>query len=109
MTNWELALCTLGMIASTALPRALPLTLLADKPIPIKAMRWLGYVPAAILAALAAPDIFLNQDAQLYLSFDNVFLLAALPTLLVAVVSKSLFGSLATGMGVVALLRWLLG
>ena len=58
MTNFDLALCTLGMVLGTALPRALPMTLLADRPMPPKARRWLSFVPAAILAALVAPDIF---------------------------------------------------
>lgn len=105
MTPLELALCTLGMALGTALPRALPMTMLSEKAMPPKVQRWLTFVPAAILAALVAPDIFL-RDGALFLSTDNIFLLAALPTLLVAWKTRSLFASLAAGMGLVALCRW---
>ena len=36
MTNFDLALCTLGMVLGTALPRALPMTLLASCVIVVK-------------------------------------------------------------------------
>ena len=108
MTNFDLALCTLGMVLGTALPRALPMTLLADRPMPPKARRWLSFVPAAILAALVAPDIFLREGA-LFLSTENMFLLAAPPTILGSWKTRSLFATLAAGMFLVALGRWWLG
>lgn len=105
MTNLDLALCTLGMVLGTALPRALPMTLLADRPMPSKVRRWLAFVPAAILSALVAPDIFL-QEGRPFLSLDNMFLLATPPTILVAWKTRSLFATLAAGMALVALGRW---
>lgn len=105
MSNLELALCTGGMILGTFLPRVLPMTLLAGRALPESARVWLGFVPAAILAALVAPEIFL-VDGRLALSTDNTFLLAAFPSILVAWRTKSLFATLAFGMGAVALLRW---
>ena len=59
MTHLELALCTGGMILGTFLPRVLPMTILAGRPLPEAARVWLGFVPAAVLAALVAPEIFL--------------------------------------------------
>jgi len=105
MTDLELALCTAGMVLGTALPRALPMNLLAGRPIPEKVRIWLSFVPCAILAALVVPDIFL-RDNSLYLSTDNVFLLASAPTLFVAWRTRSLFATLAAGMALVALIRW---
>ena len=96
MTHLELALCTGGMILGTFLPRVLPMTLLAGRPLPEAARVWLGFVPAAILAALVAPEIFL-VDGKLALSMDNTF---------VAWKTRSLFATLAAGMASVALLRW---
>lgn len=108
MTTLDLALCTLGMMLGTALPRALPMTLLADRPMPFRVRRWLAFVPAAILAALVAPDIFL-REGELFVSTDNMFLLAALPTILVAWKTRSLFATLAAGMILVAVGRWWTG
>ena len=105
MTNLELALCTGGMILGTFLPRVLPMTFLAGRPLPDAARIWLGFVPAAILASLVAPEIFL-VDGRLSLGLDNTFLLAAFPAVLAAWKTKSLFATLAVGMGAVALLRW---
>lgn len=105
MSSLELALCTGGMILGTFLPRVLPMTLLAGRALPESAHVWLGFVPAAILAALVAPEIFF-VDGRLALSTDNTFLLAAFPSILVAWRTKSLFATLAFGMGAVALLRW---
>ncbi len=105
MTHLELALCTGGMVLGTLMPRVLPMTLLAGKPLPDAARVWLGFVPAAILAALVAPEIFL-VDGKLAVNTDNTFLLAALPAIIVAWKTKSLFVTLAAGMGAVALLRW---
>ncbi len=108
MDNSFLALCTLGMVASTALPRILPMSLLAKREMPEAFRVWLSYVPVAILAALVAPEIFLKGES-LWLSFDNVFLLGLLPTLFTAYFSKSLFGTLSVGMLSVALLRYFFG
>lgn len=107
MTGLELFICTIGMAIGVALPRVLPLTLLADKELSLTARTWLGFVPAAILAALVAPDIFL-QEGSISLSTDNIFLLAAVPTLLVAWKTRSLLWTLAAGMACVAGLRWFL-
>ena len=105
MTHLELALCTGGMILGTFLPRVLPMTILAGRPLPEAARVWLGFVPAAVLAALVAPEIFL-VDGRLALNTDNIFLLAALPSILVAWKTGRLFATLAAGMGAAALLRW---
>ena len=104
MTTWELLLCVVGMAVVTALPRVLPLTLLAGRSLPPTFIRCLSFVPASVLAALLAPELLLRDD-RLFLSTDNLFLLAALPTLFVAWKTNSFFGSIATGMLAVALGR----
>jgi len=75
-------------------------------------MRWLEMVPPAVLAALLAPEILLRADdggaKTLFLSPDNIFLLAAIPTVIAGWLTKSFFGTVAVGMGTVALLRWLM-
>ena len=106
MNTWELFLCVAGMSLVTALPRVLPLTLLAGRRLPAAFVHCLSFVPVTVLAALLAPELLL-RDGGLYFSFDNLFLLAALPTLFVAWKTNSFFGSIATGMLAVALGRLL--
>lgn len=101
-------LLILGMAVVTYIPRAAPLMLLSSRELNPLLMRWLEMVPAAVLAALLAPEILLRTAGEhkaLFLSPDNVFLLAAVPTLLAGWLSKSFFGTVAVGMGAVALLR----
>lgn len=105
MNTWELLLCLAGMSLVTALPRILPLTLLAGRALPPIFTRCLSFVPVAVLAALLAPEL-LVRNGGLSLGPDNPFLLAAVPTFLVAWRSNSFFGSIATGMAAVALARW---
>ena len=104
-------LLILGMAAVTYIPRVLPLWLLSNKSLHPAFMRWLEMVPPAVLAALLAPSLFLRDEAggkALFLSLDNMFLLAAIPAFLVAYATKSFFGTVAAGMAALAFLRWLL-
>lgn len=108
MTGLDLILCIIGMALGTALPRVLPLTWLADREMPDLVQRWLSFVPAAILAALVAPELLLKNE-KLFLAWDNLFLLAAVPTIFLAWKSKSLFITVAGGMALVAAGRWWMG
>ena len=64
-----------GMFLVTWIPRALPVLALASRKLPDSVIHWLSYVPASVLAALVAPEIFL-QDGRFYFSLHNIFLLA---------------------------------
>lgn len=107
--NQNLILLTiLGMALVTYLPRMLPALILSKRDMPPLVSRWLGFIPCTVLAALLAPGVLLTEG-RLHVGLDNIFLLAAVPTFLVAWRLKSFFGAVAVGMGSVALLRLLLG
>jgi len=115
ITNMAFAdhlLLIFGMALVTYVSRVSPLLLLSSRKLNPHLMRWLQMVPPAVLAALLAPEVLLQTGAgggkALFLSLDNVFLLAAIPTVIAGWMSKSFFGTVAVGMGVVALLRWLM-
>lgn len=96
-----------GMTLVTYLPRVLPLAILTRLEIPEIIIRWLRYIPAAILAALLAPAI-LMIDGQLTIGFGNVKLLAAIPTFLVAIYKKNIFYTVVTGVVVITILDYFL-
>jgi branched-subunit amino acid transport protein len=100
-------LTILGMLLVTFLPRLLPVWLLASRKLPAPVMVWLRYVPAAVLAAMLFPAIFTNGGA-IHLAPTNVAFWAALPTLFVAIRTRSLFYAVLIGMASIALLRLLL-
>ncbi|HHZ16379.1 MAG TPA: AzlD domain-containing protein [Peptococcaceae bacterium] len=87
----------IGMMLVTYLPRVLPLVVLSQVKIPPLVLSWLGYIPVAVLAALLAPELLL-QENKLALSADNPALWAALPALLVAWRTKNLFYTVLVGM-----------
>jgi branched-subunit amino acid transport protein len=99
-------LTILGMAAVTALPRILPVWLLADRTLPPIIERWLKYVPVSVLSALLLPSILIPEGA-IDLGFSNLYLWAALPTLLIGWKTRSLFGAVIAGMALVALARFL--
>ncbi|ACA58907.1 AzlD domain-containing protein [Candidatus Desulforudis audaxviator] len=93
-----------AMGAVTYLPRALPLAVLAQMKIPEGFIRWLRFVPVAVLAALLAPELLLHEGA-FDLSLRNQFLLAAVPCFLVAVKTKNLFFTVGVGLAAAILLQ----
>lgn len=99
-------LTIVGMGAVTYFPRVLPMLLLSGRNLAPWISRWLSFVPATVLAALLAPGL-LSPEGKLDLGLDNIYLVAAIPTFLVAWYFKSFFGTVATGMGLVALFRYL--
>lgn len=108
----DYSLLILGMAGVTYIPRMAPLMLLSSRNLNPRLMRWLEMVPPAVLAALLAPELLLGTAAgggkSLFISANNIFLLAALPTFVLGWITKSFFGTITFGMGMVALLRYLL-
>ena len=131
MDQTVVLLTLLGMGVVTYLPRLLPLLILtrhrmtrqraddsASAP-PLLLEVWLRSVPAAVLAAMLFPSLFV-VEGQINLSLerllsadnllaDNLYAWAAIPTLWTAWRTRSLFGAVLVGMVVVALGRLLLG
>lgn len=97
-----------AMAAVTYATRSGPLLFLAGRSLPEGAMRFLAHVPAAVLAALAAPALFL-PEGRLALGPDNLFLWAGLAALALALRTKGFFGPVALGMAIVAVGRFVLG
>ncbi|MDI7246462.1 MAG: AzlD domain-containing protein [Bacillota bacterium] len=93
-----------GMFAVTYFSRAAPLLALSRVQMPLWLRRWLSHVPVAVLAALAASSVLVS-DGKLALHGGNVYLIAAVPTLVVAARTKSLLLSVVVGMCCVTALR----
>lgn len=95
------------MSAVTVVPRLLPVWLLAGRTLPPLVVSWLRYVPVAVLAAMLAPSLLL-VEGRLDLSWSNLYFWVSLPTFAVAWKTRSLFLTVITGMGGIALVRLLL-
>jgi branched-subunit amino acid transport protein len=98
------AILVVGMGLVTFIPRWLPLAFLARRRLPSWFVEWLDLIPAAILSALLAPAL-LTGGTPRSLDLFRSELWVAVPTLWVALKTKSLGASVLAGM----LLFWLVG
>ena len=98
----------LGMLAVTYIPRMVPLVALASRTLPEPVVRWLSYVPVAVLSAMLFPALLL-KDKQFDFTLENYFLWAAIPAFILAWRTRSFFGTVALGMGLVAAGRHFFG
>ncbi|MCM0754976.1 AzlD domain-containing protein [Desulfovibrio aminophilus] len=104
MEQKVIALIITGMALVTYLPRMIPAMALSSRRLNPLAERWLSHVPAAILAALLAPSL-LAPEGRIQASADNLFLWIAVPCFILAIRTKSFFGVVALGMGLLAAAR----
>lgn len=104
MIDPEYFLLVVGMGLVTYLPRQLPLIFLTRRNLPDIIVEWLDLIPAAILSALLLPALVTSGEPR-ELSFFQPELLAALPTFIFAVKTRSLGGTVILGM----LMFWLAG
>ncbi|MBO8129133.1 MAG: AzlD domain-containing protein [Peptococcaceae bacterium] len=96
-----------AMAVVTYIPRMLPLVVLANTKIPEGFIRWLRFIPVAVLAALLSPQLLL-QNSTLSVSVHNSYLLAAVPCFLVAWWTKNLFITVTAGLVAVVFCQFLL-
>ncbi|UQF23394.1 AzlD domain-containing protein [Vagococcus lutrae] len=89
----------------TWLPRVLPFLLSSKIRFSPKSQKFLSFLPIAILVALLTQSfISLNEIGRL--TIDSLKLLAAIPTLLVSILTKNLMWTVLVGMITMALLRF---
>lgn len=98
MNSRDYIVLILCMGAVTYLPRMLPLVALSRRRLPTWFSEWLELIPAAILSALLAPTLLTSADPRT-LCLGKPELLAAVPTLLFALRTRSLAGTVIVGMG----------
>jgi branched-subunit amino acid transport protein len=103
MTLW---LLILGMALATYLLRASFLLLPARAGTPPLLRRALRFVPAAVITAIWAPELFLQKGA-LYLSLGNERLLAGGLAILVAWRWRSTTATIVAGLAGLHLAGWL--
>lgn len=95
------------MMLVTYIPRMLPLVVLSRMEIPSLVLKWLSFIPVAVLASLLGPELLLKEGG-LNISLDNPFLLAAIPSFLIAAKTKNLFYTVFIGMGCMILVTRIL-
>ncbi len=96
----------MGSALVTFIPRVLPLMLLSQMELPKWLIRWLKNVPVAVMAALLTQELFLS-DNHFSLTENFFKLLAAVPAFIVAIMTKSLLGTVLAGVLFMMVLRFI--
>jgi len=104
MLRMEYILLIAGMGLVTYIPRWFPLFFLSHRSLPRWLIEWLDMIPVAILSALVFSEIFLSGSPR-HLDVLQIKSLVAVPTFLIALRTKSLGGTVISGM----VLYWLAG
>lgn len=103
--RWAILLIILGTALVTFIPRVLPLMVLSRFELPEWAARWLSFIPISVMAALVGQELFMQEGR---ISLWNVEILAAIPTFIIAVKTRSLLATVLVGIISLMLLRFLI-
>ncbi|MDI6601059.1 MAG: AzlD domain-containing protein [Thermoanaerobacteraceae bacterium] len=80
----------IGMALVTYIPRIIPALGLSRVNLPDWALRFLDYIPVAVLSALLFPSIMMTKG-RLDIALSNPYLIASIPTVIAAYFSRNLF------------------
>ncbi|AJS58793.1 AzlD domain-containing protein [Paenibacillus sp. IHBB 10380] len=103
--RWNILIIILGSALVTFIPRVLPLVVLSRMQLPNGLIRWLQHIPVAVMSALIAQELFI-ADGHFSLVVTRLEWLAAIPTFAVALMTRSLLGTVLVGLVCMMFLRW---
>lgn len=98
----------IGVAVANFAVRFIPLATVSRIDLPRPVMRWLSYVPVAVMGAIVADEV-LTPSGEYIAPWDNPYLIAAIPTALVYYKTRSFLGAVVVGMLVFIALRALMG
>ena len=102
--SWTILIIIIGCAIVTFIPRVLPLMILSQMELPKWLIRWLKNVPVAVMAALLAQELLLSNNQ--FSLMDNVLkIVAAIPTFIIAILTKSLLGTVLVGVITMMIVR----
>lgn len=103
-TTLGMVLIIFGCAIVTWLPRVIPFMLVRSVQLPDVILRWLKYIPVCILSALVIESLLNAKSGFVTLDWLNVA--AFIPTVFVAILTKSLSQTVVAGVVTMAILRY---
>jgi len=103
--SYTMLIIILGGCIVTALPRIIPFIMVKNMTVPPFVMKWLSYIPICILTALVVEHIWIVEEGS-QLRIDIPFITALIPTIIVAIWSRSLSITVLTGVICMAFIRF---
>ncbi|MDM5300655.1 AzlD domain-containing protein [Bacillus subtilis] len=101
--NIYILMVIIGCALVTMIPRVIPFLVVRNITLPEPVLKWLSYVPVCILTALVVKDCMIQSNDTLQLNWPAAVIL--IPTLLIAMKTKSLSITVITGVLLMAGLR----
>ncbi|NLY43731.1 MAG: AzlD domain-containing protein [Clostridiaceae bacterium] len=92
----KILLIIFGMGLVTYIPRMIPLVILSKFDMPPLFLKWLKYIPVAVLSALLLPGILITEQG-FSMGLNNKSFLASLPCFFVAAKTRNLFITVLVG------------
>lgn len=102
--NLTVFLIILGSAIVTFIPRVIPFIVIRNISLPKVVIKWLSFIPVCIFTALIV-DSFIIQDTSV-LAIDWRVVTAIIPTLLIALWTKSLSATVLVGIVCMATVRF---
>lgn len=99
-------LLILGCALVTWVPRIIPFLLVRSVKLPDVVLRWLSYIPVCILSALVIESLLDSKGT--FVTVDWLNFIVLIPTLLVAILTKSLSKTVIVGVVTMAIVRHIL-
>ncbi|NEU29708.1 AzlD domain-containing protein [bacterium LRH843] len=95
----------LGSAVVTFIPRIIPFLVVRNMELPVTVTKWLSFIPVCIFTALTVDSLIIEDETLL--SIDWKVLTAMIPTLIVALWTKSLSLTVIIGIVCMAAVRYL--
>ncbi|MEK1829117.1 AzlD domain-containing protein [Priestia megaterium] len=94
----------LGCALVTVVPRIVPFLVVRNIGLPEPVLKWLSYIPICILTALVVENFIIQANDSVRINWPVI--IVVIPTLLIALKTKSLSITVISGVGMMALLRF---
>jgi branched-subunit amino acid transport protein len=102
--NFSIILVIFGCALVTAIPRIIPFLVVRNIALPEPVLKWLSFVPICILTALVVENFIIQTNDSLKVDWSVIAVL--IPTLLIAIKTKSLSITVISGVVLMAALRF---
>lgn len=99
-----LILITISCFVLTWIIRVSPFVLLSKVDLPESVIKWLQYVPVCLFTALILEGM-LNQEGNAGFTLNFESIIVAIPTILIALIFRSLTITVIAGMFIMAIVR----
>lgn len=104
--HYSTLIVILGCALVTLVPRIVPFLVVRNIALPEPVLKWLSYIPICILTALVVQNFIIQANDSVKINWPVI--IVVIPTLLIALKTKSLSITVISGVGMMALLRFFL-